>query len=62
MAFKKDRIKYGLQMKDEGISQGKFEIIKNMLKCGLSIDEIKKYSGCTKGKIEEVKRELKMLV
>ena len=64
--IKMDRVKYGLKMKDEGmsqgISQGKFEIIRNMLKCGLSIDEIRKYSGCTKKNIEQVKRELEMTV
>lgn len=68
--MKKDRINYGLKMKAEGvsqgisqgISQGKFEVIKNMIKSGLSLDEIKKYSGCTKKSIEKIKHELELTI
>lgn len=60
--MKKDRLNYGLKMKEEGISQGKLEVIKNMLKSGLSLDEIKKYSGCTKKSIEKIKHEMEVTV
>lgn len=64
--MKKDRLNYGQKMKQEGVlqgvSQGKLEIIRNMLKSGLSLEEIKKYSGCTKKNIEKIKQEMEVIV
>ncbi len=64
--IRNDKLNYGLKMKQEGVSQGiskgKLEIIVNMLKCGLSVDDIKKYSGYTKKKIESIIRDIKTTV
>ena len=49
-----DAIKRGLQ---KGLQEGIRTIISNMLKKGISVDEIEELTGISKRKIEAIKKE-----
>lgn len=43
---------------EKGIEKGKIEVAKNLLKMGLSVEQVSTGTGISKEKIEEIRKEI----
>ena len=56
--YKETIMSYAETLKQQGMQQGKYEIVQEMLKAGVELSLIEKVSHLTKKEIEELKKSL----